>query len=343
MQRDYQALQSIVSSHDIASLKQLYPMEKSSAGLERVIKRIFFGFIAMMVVVFYLTVVLAHETWTQFAFIGIGLVCLVLSVWAYRFQQRKLLTTRVRLHRFATANGLKYLPVTTDPPHSGIIFSVGRDRRAENRLMSGQANQYEIANYQYVTGSGKNRSVITYGYICVYLDRNLPNMVLDSKQNNIRVFGAQLSNLPITFHKDQILELEGDFNKYFTLYAPKEYERDALYIFAPDLMALLIDEASTYDVEIVDDRLYVYSNTSFGLEDPAVLERLFKIIATVGKKTVTQTDRYADERTGEMVVQNIVAQPGRRLKRKTGWFLTALTIIYVSYQIIQYFITMFNK
>ena len=39
--------------------------------------------------------------------------------------------------------------------------------------------------------------------------------------------------------RTQVLSLEGDFDRYFTLYCPKEYERDALYVFTPDLMALL--------------------------------------------------------------------------------------------------------
>lgn len=40
-----------------------------------------------------------------------------------------------------------------------------------------------------------------------------------------------------------MLSLEGDFDRYFTLYCPGDYERDALYVFTPDLLALLIDES----------------------------------------------------------------------------------------------------
>jgi hypothetical protein len=105
----------------------------------------------------------------------------------------------------------------------------------------------------------------------IQLDRALPHMVLDAVQNDRKILGQRVSNLPARFDLAQRLSREGDFDRYFTLYAPADYERDALYVFTPDLMALLIDEAGSgeggsMDVEIIDDRMYVYapgSGTSF--------------------------------------------------------------------------------
>ena len=122
------------------------------------------------------------------------------------------------------------------------------------------------------------------------------------------------SNLPASFDKSQILSLEGDFDQYFTLYCPKAYERDALYVFTPDLMALLIDNAAPFDVEIVDDWMFVYSAKPFRSTEPAVYQRLFQIVDTVGAKTLSQTDRYVDENIGQFAA-NIVAPQGARLKR----------------------------
>ena len=82
----------------------------------------------------------------------------------------------------------------------------------------------------------------------------LPHIVLDSTGNN-SVFG---SNLPVTFDADQLLGLEGDFDRHFSLYCPADYERDALYLFTPDIMARFIDNAAVLDVEIVDDWLFLY-------------------------------------------------------------------------------------
>jgi hypothetical protein len=167
-----------------------------------------------------------------------------------------------------------------------------------------------VANYRYTVRRDKSSRVYRWGYLALKLDRRLPHMVLDATSNNL-LFG---SNLPRRFGKDSVLSLEGDFDRYFTLYCPPEYGRDALYVFTPDLMALLIDESSAFDVEIVDDWMFVYSTEPFDLLQPAVWQRLDRIVDTVGAKTLRQTERYADERVVDPR-RGIVAPQGRRMRR----------------------------
>lgn len=219
--------------------------------------------------------------------------------------------TWYRLDTFAKANGMIFSPVDPSPSYPGAIFNIGDSRKALNHLRSATDRYLDIGNYRYSTGSGKSRSTHTWGFMALHLDRKLPHMVLDAKANN-GLFGT--TNLPTTFSKDQVLSLEGNFNEHFTLYCPKQYERDALYVFTPDLMALLIDNAAPYDVEIVDDWMFVYSSTEFQSANPAVYQRLFQIVDTVGAKTLSQTDRYLDERVGDFAA-NFVAPQGQRLKR----------------------------
>jgi hypothetical protein len=222
----------------------------------------------------------------------------------------------LRMDRFARANGFTFTPESPNPGYPGAIFQVGDTRKATEHFRTAEGRFLDFGNYQYSTGSGKNRST--------RLDRQLPHMVLDSKANN-GLFGG--TNLPATFHKDQILSLEGDFNEYFTLYCPKEYERDALYVFTPDLMALLIDNAAPFDVEIIDAWMFVYSATPFPAAQPAVYQRLLRIVETVGAKTLTQTDRYQDDRAAAPFAANIVAPEGTRLKR--GVSVGAIILIVV--------------
>src|SRR6185437_14086794 len=99
----------------------------------------------------------------------------------------------------------------------------------------------------------RSRIAVRWSYVAIRLDRKLPHMLLIAKENQ----GIGGSDLPATYGSDQILSLEGDFDRYFTLYCPKKHETDALYVFTPDLMALLIDEARFFDVEIVDDWMFV--------------------------------------------------------------------------------------
>jgi hypothetical protein len=216
----------------------------------------------------------------------------------------------LRLSRFAEANALLFSP--QDPPagYPGAVFTVGTSRTVTDHLTSTSGRFVDLGNYTYVTGSGKSSTTHRWGFVAVKLDRRLPNMVLDAKSNN-RLFGT--TNLPETFSKSQRLSVEGDFDRYFTLYCPKEYERDALYVFTPDLLALLIDQSQQFDVEIVDDWMFVYSSEPLRMADAATLDHLFRIVDTVGAKTVTQTERYSDDRVGNRAI-NMVAPGGRRLK-----------------------------
>ncbi|PJJ72567.1 hypothetical protein CLV46_2139 [Diaminobutyricimonas aerilata] len=232
----------------------------------------------------------------------------------------------LRLTRFATANRMTFSASSPDPRYPGAIFTVGRDRRAVEHLRSTEGRYVDFGNYRYVTGSGKNQTTHHWGFLALKLDRRLPHMVLDARSNN-GLFGA--TTLPTAFSRDQVLSLEGDFDRHFTLYCPAEYERDALYVFTPDLMALLIDEAAPYDVEIVDDWMFVYSPTRFPPADEATYRRLFRIVDTVGAKTVAQTGRYADDRAGVDRTANLVAPQGRRLKRGISAGAVVFIVVFV--------------
>lgn len=230
-----------------------------------------------------------------------------------------------RLDRFATVNGLRAIPQSGGSDFPGSIFQIGSGRMSTNRIQTVSGRQIDIGSYSYTTGSGKSKRTHGWGYLALRLDRNLPHMVLDAKSNN-GLFGG--TNLPAKFGGNQVLSLEGDFDRYFTLYCPEHYERDALYVFTPDLMALLIDETSAFDVEIIDDWMFVYSADPFDALDSSMWKRMFRIASLVGAKAVDQTERYRDERmlpaaasvlAGAAATVNRVAPAGRRLRTRFNW------------------------
>jgi hypothetical protein len=196
-----------------------------------------------------------------------------------------------RLDRFAAANGMSYLTGLPSPALPGMIFGVGNSRASSDIVRGDRPRFVEFANYQYTTGSGKNRTTHRWGYVAIKLDVPLPHIVLDATSNN-SLFG---SNLPATFDKDQRLRLEGDFDEYFSLYCPAGYERDALYLFTPDIMARFIDNAAALDVEIVDDWLFLYGKREFSSLDPATWAWLFSVVAALLDKFAPWA-RWRDER-----------------------------------------------
>ena len=200
-----------------------------------------------------------------------------------------------RMTRFAAANNLRYGhdEVVSYP---GVIFDTGIDRTAERRLTTTAGRRLEIGNYRYTISAEnkENSQVYGWGYVAITLDRRLPHLLLDAKANDNSVFGIKTSNLPVDLARDQRLSLGGEFDDKFTLYAPSDYGRDAFYIFAPDLMALFIDRLGTFDVEIIDDTMFVYGSR-FDLLDPRTYEWLVEVVDTVVARTVRRTERYRDD------------------------------------------------
>lgn len=244
-----------------------------------------------------------------------------------------------RLDHFARANGMQWFPLAADPPLPGMIFSLGSERKALDIVRGTTPRLVEFGNYQFTTGTGKNKTTHRWGFVAVTLATPLPHIVLDAKSNN-SLFG---SNLPLRFHNDQALSLEGDFDRYFTLYCPREYEADALYLFTPDIMARFVDNAAAVDVEIVDDWLFLYGQREFSTTDPATWAWLFGMVGALLDK-FSQWERWRDDRLASptpasppgavplfsaeaQAAQNRppgVAREGRRLRSGTPLWIAAI-------------------
>ena len=136
-----------------------------------------------------------------------------------------------------------------------MIFGIGNERCAYDVVRGERPRFVEFGNYTYTTGSGKNRTTHQWGYVAVKLDVPLPHIVLDATGNN-SLFG---SNLP----GDLRPPTSGSRSRATSTSTSRStalpgYERDALYLFTPDIMARFIDNAAVLDVEIVDDWLFLY-------------------------------------------------------------------------------------
>ncbi len=226
--------------------------------------------------------------------VSFGAISWVVILWTVGilgfFGWRIRIQNMIKLQSFADRNKLTYLIGRADPGYAGMIFGQGRSRFITEALFF---PNFEIGNYEYVTGSGKNSQTHTYGYIKIPLKRPIPHIVLDAKKNNL--FG-KISNLPVSFSQSQTLELEGDFSNYFTLYVPETYERDALYILTPDVMAMLVDETNPYDLEALGTELYLYTTQPFKLMLQSTYETIAKQVNALNAEFVEQASDYKDER-----------------------------------------------
>lgn len=294
----------------------------------------------------------------------LGLGALVAALLAVRHGQRKQEDRRWRLAGFARDVGMEYVPALPEPALPGAIFQIGGDRTAYDLVRSSHPRFVEVGNHSYTVSNGKNTTTSRWGYIAVRLDVPLPHIVLDAMGNGVRLG---------LWERGQHLSLEGDFDRYFRLYCPAGYERDALYLFTPDVMARFVDTASPLEVEIIDDWLFLYSPTELSTLDPARWAWLFSVIAALLDK-LEQWGRWRDDRLSRAVEPSApaasgvfaggaspapvasalpspdavaaalapapvgVAPPGRRLRRSRAWIIALLAVAGVMVAVVAVFL-----
>lgn len=150
-----------------------------------------------------------------------------------------------------------------------------------------------------------------FRYLVLKLPRSLPHLMIDSRKNgNLRQY------LPGQLR----LSLEGDFDRHFSVYVPDGYDRDALELLTPDVMAGLIDYGRAWDIEVVEDRMIVVSHRVRSSSDRAETTALLLFAEVVGGDLSHQAVTYTDPRAERPRFD--VAAPGRRLrKRSSAWMV----------------------
>ncbi len=225
---------------------------------------------------------------------------------------------RARLRLFADANvGVSTTSDLDDPPYPGIPFEVARNPVVVDAVKVERGGQLVEVGNLVTSGMSSGRQVsLVFGYVRVLLPQRLPHLVAVSTTDRGH------SPIDVAFDASQMLRLEGDFDTHFTLYVPREYERDALYVVGPDLMARLIDYAPHFDVEIADDWLQFYGHAPFDLLAPSTYEQAIDLASIVGSKVVRQAGRYSDHRAspGDAV------HGGRRLRWVSGMSILGATV-----------------
>ena len=254
------------------------------------------------------------------------------AIWLWMSFRRSALRG-LRYSKFAEANGITFLTGETKT-HPGLTFSLGHSRQFNPGFALDDKAHTNFGNYTWVTGSGRNSTTHHQGFISINVSRKLPHVVLDAQKNNRF---ANISNLPVGLKAQQQISLEGDFDKHFTAYCPADYGPDTLYWLTPELMALLIDKFADYDVEVVDNYVYLYPNGAFKL-DQATIENIINLAAWLYQEFEDNTHRYSDERVASFAA-NTVDKGGQRLKQRVAATTIIGVIIFILYTAFQFWAT----
>ncbi|HYG84070.1 MAG TPA: hypothetical protein VD907_04275 [Verrucomicrobiae bacterium] len=266
---------------------------------------------------------------TQNAALGIigGVAGAILLIYGLinLFKVKARIGRNVAFQAFATANNFSFTPAWSSVDEPGSIFRLGIGRATEATVQGVyNALPFWFGTHRYSIAQGQYRQTIVIGAVAVQLPRRLPHVVFDRKGNRTHISDG--------IARSQALQLEGDFNRYFSVYCPKEYAQDVLYFLTPELMEALIAMDDSLDAEIVGDRLYFYRR---GPIEPnqAMVAKLFSLIADIGGAVAKNTAQYKDERSD---YPGTIAAGGAALKTSLVPFIVG--IVAVAALIILYFL-----
>jgi hypothetical protein len=204
-------------------------------------------------------------------------------------RRRSTLRNHYRLARFAQVNGMSYTPGPLSDGHMGEAAARGMSL---TRIMRPRtARPVEFGNHQLNRGSDFQGITQYGGYAMIGLRRELPHIQVVANRTRLR----RALTPTVDVVPSQRLELEGDFDRHAALYCPDGYERDALYLFTPDVMAVLVDRVRGFDVEIRGDRLLLRSPADMVTLDPDRWHDVIDATAALMAK-VDRWERWRDHR-----------------------------------------------
>jgi len=260
------------------------------SAFDKKTKRDYFLTSALLVValLFGLTVKATFSSSTSLKIIsGILLVLstLFFGFYAYYLNNANIKRNIATLSEFAQDNGFEF---SYDPVYSsnGIVFKVGNFDHHTEYFMNGVLDGYPIALFwhRFSTGGGRSNTKYYYGVIEISLPKDVPHIFIEEKFR-----GAFKDDALNIFKSQNLLELEGDFNKHFTVYAASGYQVEELTILNPAFMAAIEDQAERFHIELIDKKAYVYMPSDMNINKDKVAHLL-----SAGRFLIQQLQKEMD-------------------------------------------------
>lgn len=189
------------------------------------------------------------------------------------------LDRQVRAWRHATAHGLRYRDrdaVALRPASA----APGAQQHPATDVVHGDG---------FAAGSFRRRAALVTrraAFLTLSLPSEVPPLVLANRRVGV------LAGSDHRVVRGQRLRLEGDFDRTFALHVAAGFERDALQIFTPDLMAAMLDLASDFEVELAGRTAVLYRARRWRLWRPAEFDAMLELVAVLGGRLQRRTLRY---------------------------------------------------
>jgi hypothetical protein len=199
-----------------------------------------------------------NSGWSTIIFSLPLLVFLVpVSVYSYFKSQMR----RLFWHQIAEVISFTYQGKADPSGFEGIAFKEGHGRKMTD-LLTGSYEGYpmRIYNYTATLGYGKGSYSANFTVFELTFGSTLPEILLNPISVEFVKYGPGQTLQGFIASNMKSISLEGNFNDFFELYIPSNYDFEIREIFQPDLMAELIDKYRDYAIEINGEHLYVMAS-----------------------------------------------------------------------------------
>jgi len=192
---------------------------------------------------------------------------------------------------FAAARGWVYEEGRTIEGEKALLFRQGKHRAITQSVRGEYSGQpLSIFEYQYTIGSGKSKRTLYYTIFEVTCAGTFPHFFLNNISNGEYLSFGEKMWLPR-------LTLPDGFEKKFVLYAPKQYEIEALEIFTPDTLQFLLDTNWPHDLELVDSEIII--SCAHHMKGNAELEAELTNVQTLVNRLAPQLNRMRLTQIGD--------------------------------------------
>lgn len=192
---------------------------------------------------------------------------------------------------FALQNNLIVEPNKMFPNFVSTIFSKGNnDPKANLIFKTVPESEYPsiyFANWQYTSGSGKEKTTHRQGILVIDLNQNIPNMKLLPNINKTLGFINKINSNTLT--------LPAGVDNYFTGHNVTGTENDFYYIFAPDVLNEIINYAVGLEIHLENSKLIFLKNEHFDVYLEDTWKQLEALVQNVAKQVLEQTTRWSKQ------------------------------------------------
>jgi|GEM_PF-3137890 len=241
-----------------------------------VVNTVVFASSALLCVLAWFVVRTFVAGWIGFALIFVRLT--------YLSSQMKALKNR-SWEEFALANGWQFDAEYSPEAMIPLSLQFGRNQSFSPVIVAqlGGVNA-EVYAYETITGGGKSQQTWDFSVARVALPAALPHIMLRARKG----LGQEVRQ---DFADHESLQLEGNFQDYFSLQIEKGQELNVLEIITPDVMQTIVDLSQTEDIEILGNELFFIQSGDARTPEP--VRQLVQSVSGVSAQILEQVAHTA--------------------------------------------------